>query len=57
MSLHRKVLLIKEGIFAELISEGAYASRVKYMYGGVMHEVVIENDDYELLYDDLEEEE
>jgi hypothetical protein len=57
MSLHRKVLLIKEGIFAELISEGAYASRVKYMYGGVMHDVVIENDDYELLYDDLEEEE
>jgi len=57
MSLHRKVLLIKEGIFAELVSEGAYASRVRYMYGGVMYDVIVEKDDYELLYDDLEEEE
>jgi len=57
MSLHRKVFLIKEGIFAELISEGAYASKVRYTYGGVMYDVIVESDDYYLVYDDLEEEE
>jgi len=57
MSLHRKFFLIKEGIFAELISEGAYASKVRYTYGGVMYDVIVESDDYYLVYDDLEEEE
>jgi hypothetical protein len=57
MSLHRKVFLIKEGVYADLIAEGAYASRVRYMYGGVMFDVLVENDDYEMLYDDWENEE
>jgi hypothetical protein len=57
MSPHRKVFLIKEGVYADLISEGAYASRVSYIYGGVMYDVLVENDDYEMLYDDWENEE
>lgn len=57
MPPHRKVFLIKEGVYADLISEGAYASRVKYIYGGVMYDVLVENDDYEMLYDDWENEE
>jgi hypothetical protein len=57
MSPHRKVFLIKEGVYADLIEEGAYASRVSYIYGGVMYDVVVENDDYEMLYDDWENEE
>lgn len=57
MSQYRKIFLIREGIYADLISEGAYASKVRYIYGGVMHEILIENDDYEILYDSLEEEE
>ena len=57
MSPHRKVFLIKEGVYADLIAEGAYASRVSYIYGGVMYDVVVENDDYEMLYDDWENEE
>ena len=53
----RKVLLLKEGIYADLILEGAYASRVKYTYGGVMYDVLIENDEFEIIYDDWKEEE
>jgi hypothetical protein len=48
----RKVLLIKEGIYADLISEGAYASRIKYTYGGVLYDVLIENDEFEIVSDD-----
>jgi hypothetical protein len=52
MSLNRKVLLIKEGVYADLITHGAYASRVRYTYGGVLHDVLIENDEFEMIYDD-----
>ena len=57
MSTARKVLLIKEGIYADLISEGLYASRIKYTYGGILYDVVVENDEFEILEDDWEESE
>ena len=57
MSAQRKVLLIKEGIYADLISEGLYASRIKYLLGGVLFDVIVENDEFEIMEDYLEEEE
>jgi hypothetical protein len=56
MTNERKVLLLKEGVYADLISEGAYVSRVKYAYGGVLYDVLIENDEFEILYEEGEEE-
>jgi hypothetical protein len=49
MSSPRKVLLIKEGVYADLITEGAYASRVRYTYGGVLYDVLIENEEFEII--------
>ena len=46
MSPNRKVYLIKEGIFADLISEGAYASRITYIFGGTLYDIYIESDEY-----------
>jgi len=56
MTNERKVLLLKEGVYADLITEGAYASRVKYTYGGVLYDVFIENDEFEIIYEEGEEE-
>jgi hypothetical protein len=54
----RKVLLIKEGLYADLISEGAHASRIKYSYGGVLFDIIVENDEFEIVDDeDWKEEE
>lgn len=52
MSSPRKVLLLKEGVYADLITEGAYASRVRYSYGGVLYDVLIENEEFEMIDDD-----
>ena len=52
----RKVLLLKEGIYGDLILEGAFASRIKYTYGGVLYDVLIENDEFEILEDEETEE-
>ena len=52
MTNERKVLLLKEGIYADLITEGAYASRIRYVYGGVLFDVLVENDEFELVMDD-----
>ena len=57
MPSQRKVLLIKEGVYAELISEGTYASRIKYTYGGVLFDVVVENDEFEIINDEWKDEE
>lgn len=54
MTNERKVLLLKEGIYADLITEGAYASRIRYVYGGVLFDVLVENDEFELVMDDTE---
>lgn len=56
MPRERTVFLKDEGIYAQLISEGAYASRVQYLYGGVLYDVLIDNSEIEYLEeDDLEE--
>ena len=57
MSQNRKVLLIKEGVYADLISEGVHVSRIKYTYGGVLYDIVVENDEFEIMNDDWEESE
>lgn len=48
----KRVLLIKEGVYADLISLGAHASRIKYFYGGVLFDVIVENDEFEIIYDE-----
>ena len=48
----RKVLLIKEGIYADLIAHGAHVSRIKYSYGGVLFDVFVENDEFEIIDDE-----
>jgi hypothetical protein len=52
MPIQRKVLLLKEGIYADLISEGAFASRIRYTYGGVLYDVLVENEEFEIIEDD-----
>ena len=56
MPKSRMVFLKEERVYAELITAGAHASRVKYRYGGVEYEVLVENEEIEFLDDDLEEE-
>ena len=56
MPKSRMVFLKEESVYAELITAGAHASRVKYRYGGVEYEVLVENEEIEFLDDDLEEE-
>ena len=51
MSSERKVLLIKEGVYADLVYEGLYASRIRYTYGGVLFDVLVENDEFEIIND------
>jgi hypothetical protein len=55
----KRVYLIVEGIFADLISEGLYMSKVEYTYGGTRYEVFVEPEEYIELddFDSLEEEE
>lgn len=58
MSPKRKIYLIKEGVVADLISEGLYMSKVQYVYGGTLYDIFVESDEYIELddYNDLEEE-
>jgi len=55
MPRSRMVFLKEEQLYAELVTEGAHASRVKYYYGGIEYDVFIENEEIEFLDDDLEE--
>lgn len=56
MSPLRKVLIIKENIFADLVSEGSYVSRVQYTYGGVLFDIMIENDEFIVIDDETDNE-
>lgn len=56
MPKSRMVFLKEEQVYAELITEGAHASRVTYHYGGIKYDVLVENEEIEFLDDDLEEE-
>jgi hypothetical protein len=42
--------LINECVYAELVQEGAYVSKVRYLYGGTLYEIMVENDEF--IYDD-----
>jgi len=57
MSRNQKVLIIEDSIYADLISHGVYASRVQYYYGGVLHDVIMENNELEFLDSDMDIEE
>jgi hypothetical protein len=50
------VFLKDEQLYAELVTEGAHVSRVKYLYGGIEYDVLVENNEIEFLDDDLGEE-
>lgn len=49
---HRLVWMIEEKVTAELISFGAFYSRVKYFYNGNHYDEIVINDDF-ILYDEL----
>jgi len=52
MSPNRKVYLTEEQVYADLISEGLYVSRIQYAYGGVLFDIFVENDEFILLEED-----
>jgi hypothetical protein len=54
MSPNRKVYLTEEQVYADLISEGLYVSRVQYSYGGVLFDIFVENDEFVLLEEEDE---
>lgn len=56
MPRSRMVFLKDEQLYAELVTEGAHVSRVKYLYGGIEYDVLVENNEIEFLDDDLGEE-
>jgi hypothetical protein len=39
------VFLQDEGVYAHVVSYGAYASRVRYVQRGISYEIVVENED------------
>lgn len=49
---HRLVWMIEERVTAELISYGAYSSRVKFSYNGIEFDEIVMNEDF-ILYDEL----
>jgi hypothetical protein len=55
MSPHRKIFLVREQIYADLITEGAYVSRVQYLYGGMVYDILVENDEFEIIDDEEDE--
>lgn len=57
---HRIVFLLDEKVYGYLINQGAYISKVRYEDNGVLYEVFVENDDFEIIEDiqiEIEEEE
>lgn len=56
---HVIVYLEDENAYGYLVSEGVYASRIKYNKGGIEHDIVILNDEFEIVEDiriEIEEE-
>jgi len=43
------VWLIEEGVRAEVVSHGAYASVVRFTLFGTLHEVVVDNNEFNYL--------
>lgn len=56
---HRIIYIPDEEVYGELVSEGAFASTVRYTVGGVMFEVIMLNEDFDIIQDisiEIEEE-
>lgn len=56
---HRIVYLFEEQLYGYLISENSYMSKIRYEDGGIMYEIFVENDDFEIVEDiqiEIEEE-
>jgi len=49
---HRLVWMIEEKVTAELISYGAFSSRVKYFYNGMEYDEIVMNEEF-IHYEDL----
>lgn len=48
---HIIVYLYDEQVYAELVSHGAYASTVRYSLDGVLYEVMVENEEFDIVED------
>lgn len=61
MSNGDKIYIHSEGVYGEIISFGAHASKVKYIKDKTMFETYIENEDFDIVeevyYPDFWEEE
>jgi hypothetical protein len=56
---HVIVYIPDEEVYGEIISQGAFASTVRYSVSGVMFEVLILNEDFDIVHDisiEIEEE-
>jgi len=49
---NRLVWMIEEQVTAELINFGAYTSRVKFFYEGLLYDEIVMNDEF-ILYSEL----
>lgn len=49
---NKLVWMIEEQVTAELINFGAYTSRVKFFYEGLLYDEVVMNDEF-ILYSEL----
>jgi len=49
---HKLVWMIEEQVTAELVNFGAYTSRVKFIYEGLLYDEIVMNDEF-ILYSEL----
>lgn len=49
---NRLVWMIEEQVTAELVNFGAYTSRVKFFYEGLLYDEIVMNDEF-ILYSEL----
>ena len=54
---NRIVWLIEERTFGYLINQGAYYSRVRFVYQDIEYDTLVENDDFEIILDYEDEDE
>lgn len=51
------VWMIEENVRAELVNLGAHTSRVVFRLGGTVYDVVVGNDEYEFIGEDIDDDE
>ena len=57
--IHSIVFIPDENAYGEIISEGLFASLIRYTVGGVMYEVILLNEDFDIVQEialEIEEE-